>query len=100
MRLVVEEFIRRFLLHILPKGLVRIRHYGFLANACWTKQLPRIRQAIAQAQSLPIEGSDEETSLTLIQTLSESWCFICPNCLRPMRILAEIPPGRVRFEGG
>ncbi len=100
MRLAAEEFIRRFLLHVLPKGLVRIRHYGFLANACRAKQLPRIRRAIEAAQSLPIEGSNEETSLTLIQTGSESWCFICPNCLRPMRILAEIQPARVRFEGG
>jgi hypothetical protein len=29
-----EELIRRFLLHILPPGLMRIRHYGFLANRC------------------------------------------------------------------
>ena len=29
-----DEFVRRFLLHILPKGLMRVRHYGFLANCC------------------------------------------------------------------
>src|SRR6201993_1030705 len=34
MTLPVTEFIRRFLLHVLPKGLVRIRHFGFLANRC------------------------------------------------------------------
>ena len=32
MTLAAEEFIRRFLLHVLPKGLVRIRHYGWMAN--------------------------------------------------------------------
>ena len=34
MTLTAEEFIRRFLLHVLPKGLVRIRHYGWMANRC------------------------------------------------------------------
>jgi hypothetical protein len=34
MTLAAEEFIRRFLLHVLPKGFVRIRHYGWMANRC------------------------------------------------------------------
>src|SRR6185369_17665523 len=34
MTLAADEFIRRFLLHVLPKGLVRIRHYGWMANRC------------------------------------------------------------------
>jgi hypothetical protein len=34
MTLAAEEFIRRFLLHVLPKGLVRIRHFGWMANRC------------------------------------------------------------------
>src|SRR6202008_2267612 len=34
MTLAAEEFIRRFLLHVLPKGLMRIRHYGWMANHC------------------------------------------------------------------
>jgi hypothetical protein len=94
MHLAVEEFIRRFLLHVLPKGLVRIRHYGFLANACRSKQLPRIRQAIA----LAVEAT-EGTDITAKAT-DETGCFLCPQCHRLMRILAEIPPVRVRMEGG
>jgi Putative transposase len=39
----VEEFIRRFLLHVLPKGLMRIRHYGLLANRHRTEQLRLLR---------------------------------------------------------
>ncbi len=39
----VEEFFRRFLMHVLPKGLVRIRHFGFLANCCRRRKLPLIR---------------------------------------------------------
>ena len=98
MELAVEEFIRRFLLHVLPKGLVRIRHYGFLANACRAKQLARIRQALAEADSQPADDHDEATPLTPIA--SETWCICCPTCHRPMRLLAEIQPVRLRFEGG
>ena len=41
------EFIRRFLLHVLPKGFVHIRHYGFLANPVRAKELPRCRELLA-----------------------------------------------------
>jgi len=41
-----EEFIRRFLQHVLPKGLQSIRHYGFLANACWVKKRSLLLAAI------------------------------------------------------
>lgn len=95
MQLTVEEFIRRFLLHVLPKGLVRIRHYGFLANACRSKQLPRIRQAMAQ--QLPDEEAVEGSKDALAEPVARIWCFTCPNCHTPMRILAEIAP---RWGGG
>ncbi len=101
MQLVAEEFIRRFLLHILPKGLMWIRQYGFLANACRAKQLPRIRQAIAQAQQQAAEGEAEEKAiLPLSQPSQQIWCFTCPKCQSPMRILADIAPVRERWEGG
>jgi hypothetical protein len=48
MRLAVEEFLRRFLLHVLPKGFVRIRHYGLLASVNVTTKLPRCRQLLGQ----------------------------------------------------
>jgi hypothetical protein len=40
------EFIRRFLLHVLPKGLMRIRHYGFLANRCKNGNLKKCRKLL------------------------------------------------------
>jgi hypothetical protein len=46
MTLAVDEFIRRFLLHVLPKGFRRIRHFGFLANTCHATKLARIRVAL------------------------------------------------------
>jgi hypothetical protein len=50
MKLEGEEFLRRFLLHVLPKGLMRIRHYGFLANRCRRTKLTQIRSALAQQE--------------------------------------------------
>lgn len=42
-----EELLRRFLLHVLPKGFMRVRHFGFLANRCRAKCLLLIRHALA-----------------------------------------------------
>jgi len=47
MTLAAEEFIRRFLLHVLPKGLVRIRHYGWMANRCRSERTTLCRTLLA-----------------------------------------------------
>jgi hypothetical protein len=47
MRLSADEFIRRFLLHVLPKGFHRIRHYGVLASAGRKANVARARQLLA-----------------------------------------------------
>jgi hypothetical protein len=46
--LAAPEFLRRFLLHVTPPGLCRIRHYGFLSNRCKEQQLPRCRALLGQ----------------------------------------------------
>jgi len=46
MTLAGEELIRRFLLHVLPKGFMRVRHFGFLANRCRARRLAQIRTAL------------------------------------------------------
>lgn len=80
-----EELIRRFLLHVLPKGLMRIRHYGFLANRCRKEKLAKIRQVLGQAAVN--EESDEAAPAT-----KNDWS--CPKChrgqLRVRRILSPI----------
>ena len=59
MTLDADEFIRRFLLHVLPKGFRRIRHFGFLANACRTAKLPAIRAALQAPEPAPtVEHAD------------------------------------------
>ncbi|MBB3231945.1 hypothetical protein FHR97_002808 [Halomonas stenophila] len=64
-----EEFVRRFLLHVLlpvlPKGLMRVRHYGFLANRCRRRRLAQIRRALAVVETAadvePAVGNSEPT---------------------------------------
>ena len=98
MTLPAEEFIRRFLLHTLPAGFVRIRHFGFLANRAKKNALPLCRQllGVAPQPPAPERKSDEE----LLQELTGEDLFRCPCCKRgSMRIVAELPkPGFPHFD--
>jgi hypothetical protein len=53
MTLDAAEFIRRFLLHVLPSGFHRIRHYGLFAGTCRARNIERIRQALAASEGAP-----------------------------------------------
>ena len=89
----ISEFIRRFVQHILPKGLMRIRHYGFLANACRRKRLAQIRQAL---DVLPQNAADPEPAAEPAIPCSG---YPCPECHHGhLRIVGECPPHR--WEGG
>ena len=59
MTLAAEEFIRRFLLHVLPKGFVRIRHFGWMANRCRRQRAAQCRALLGEeaAQPAPIPAS-------------------------------------------
>jgi hypothetical protein len=84
------EFIRRFLLHSLPKGFVRIRHFGFLANRRRTDKLTRLRFLLG-----PLPATHEDTEQTLrdmMLLLTGIDLTMCPHCKKgKMRLLAEIP---------
>ena len=54
MTLPVDEFLRRFLLHLLPRGFVRIRHFGFLANRQRALLLPLCFRLLQDPQSIPL----------------------------------------------
>jgi Putative transposase/Transposase zinc-binding domain len=62
MTLATDEFIRRFMLHVLPKGFHRIRHYGLLASACRKANVTRARQLLAVPQVVdpaePVEPTE------------------------------------------
>ena len=81
MTLSPAEFMRRFLLHVLPGGFHRIRHYGLLANAGRRRHLVRVRQMLACAPNdLPVTDDTVEPA-------SHPPAFVCPCCGAPMRII-------------
>ena len=88
------EFIRRFLLHSLPKGFVRIRHYGFLANRNRTANLNIIRHLMG----LSAPPAKEMASLEeMMRKLTGTDITICPCCSKgKMQFFAQIPKYRAR----
>ena len=80
MRLATPEFIRRFLIHVLPDGFHRIRHYGLLASSARKANIARVRDLLGEASPKPKpQGSAEIVPLTLREP--------CPCCGGPMRIV-------------
>ena len=73
MTLSAEEFLRRFCLHVLPKGFVRIRFYGFLAPRCRTEALPRCRRAL-DASPPPVRAVSADDTSTRVSLPP------CPHC--------------------
>ena len=90
MTLDADEFIRRFLLHVLPRGFMRLRHYGFLANRHKAQTLSRCRELLGQPSKLPprspknvVQWMQEVTGMDLTQ---------CPHCgTRPL-VRLPLPP--------
>ena len=90
MSLPAEEFIRRFLLHWLPSGFVRIRHFGFLANRSKKHDLPLCRKLLGldPHPPLPKQKSDED----LLRELTGEDFSRCPKCKQGMmHVVGELP---------
>jgi hypothetical protein len=85
----VDEFLRRFLLHVLPTRFVRIRYFGFLASRCRTPQLAQCREALADAPTPPAEPS------VPVPTRA-SWP--CPRCGTPLRIVERLTPRQLLLD--
>lgn len=78
MTLDAGEFMRRFLMHVLPKGFRRIRHFGFLANTCRAGKLARIRAALDVPEPAPIaEPADYRERYAM---LTGQRIDLCPCC--------------------
>jgi hypothetical protein len=84
MRLPVGEFMRRFLLHVLPDGFHRIRHYGLFANGQRAAMLARCRALLAVPPS-PAGGGDGADPTERRATGTD--VPVCPCCGGPMRII-------------
>jgi len=87
MTLAPHEFIRRFLIHVLPKGLHRIRHYGLFASSTKAQNLDRMRELLGAAE--PVGDTIEEgTALP-----DDATAQLCPGCGGVMRIIEIFEAG-------
>jgi hypothetical protein len=85
MTLPVDEFIRRFLLHVLPRGFHRIRYYGLQANTVRTACLIKARAALFPGgDGHPAQQQNPEP------VRSERGTYCCPHCATPMIIIGVI----------
>ena len=80
-----DEFLRRFLVHVLPKGFVRIRYFGILAARCRAEALPHCRRALAAAPDPP--------PVAPVSASRTTWP--CPRCGGPMRIVERLTARQV-----
>ena len=84
------EFVRRFLMHVLPSGFVRVRHYRLLANRHRQEKLARCRELLGMAATTPtdvdpVKSPVPETTVTPTR--------VCPQCgSGRMVVIAEMPP--------
>jgi hypothetical protein len=83
MTLTVDQFLRRFLLHLLPPGFVRIRNFGFLANRNRAALLPPCRRLL---------GSEEEKIASAAEPAAElaHSLWNCPVCGATMRVVERL----------
>jgi hypothetical protein len=92
MTLTAAEFLRRFLLHTLPRGFVRIRFFGFLANRRRAALLPLCRQLLGgnqqQPPAIPLQAANQR----------HTTAWLCPQCGGPMVVIERLPAQQVRSE--
>jgi hypothetical protein len=91
MTLPVDEFLRRFLLHVLPPGFVRIRHFGILSTRSRSALLLLSRQLI-EADPPPNAPSD-----ALKMSVQHDGLWKCPQCGGPMLLLERLTAAQLRL---
>ena len=86
-----QEFIRRFLLHVLPDGFMRIRHFGFLANRSKKQALSQCRRLLKIEPALP--ETPKESAKDLLLRITGIDLSRCPSCHQgTMIVVAELSP--------
>src|SRR5580692_11219662 len=98
MSLSAEEFIRRFLLHVLPRGFHRIRYFGFLGNRHRQEKIARCRELLGMKLA---DNSAEPSELDkdyrdLYEELTGASLKICPSCLRGRMICISVSAATVK----
>ena len=92
MELKPEEFIRRFLSHVIPKGFMRVRFFGFLANACKNKNVTTIRKLFSYA---PTEEKQKKDIRILMLELTGNDITLCPKCKKGHFYTIQMMPNKL-----
>ena len=92
-----DEFIRRFLNHSLPDQFFRIRHFGFLANPCKKRLLPKCRELLGLPPEIPVVARKSMRELLLKLTGADP-CK-CPRCERGVMRVVEVIPRAGKHSG-
>ena len=92
MTLHVNEFLRRFLLHVLPPGFVRIRHFGFLSTRNRSALLPLCYRLLAATDVVP-----PAAAMSSERESHQRGTWLCPHCNGPMLILEQWTASQLRF---
>ena len=87
MKMAGTEFVRRFLLHVLPTGIKRIRHYGLLAPAAKRVKLAQARVALQMPAANPVAA---ESARAFMQRVSQRDILQCPACQRGRLWVVEV----------
>ena len=98
MRLATDELIRRFLIHVLPPGLHRIRHYGLFANATRKDNLAQARELlISNETKVPTEVLTHGVDIADNGDRNEPAhaTYVCPDCGAPMLIIETFARGQL-----
>ena len=90
MTLGTHEFIRRFLIHVLPKGFHRIRHYGFLAGSARDERLAQVREFLEVAEHT---AADPEDEVAVHDATASALPTPCPCCGGRMIVIETFEPG-------
>ena len=94
MTLAPDEFMRRFLLHVLPSGFHRIRHYGLIANTTRKDNLARARELLmGKKTNEPTDAGTNDADTA--SGSDESVIYVCPDCGAPMLIVETFLSGQL-----
>jgi hypothetical protein len=92
MTLSADEFIRRFLLHVLPDGFQRIRYYGFLGNRYRKQKLDQCRRLLGMPAPTESANSTEKDYRDRYEELTGDSLHQCPQCKQGRMLVVEILP--------
>ena len=91
MTLSTKEFVRRFLMHVLPKGFVKIRHFGILSNRSKEKSLSMIRNLLrAKVAKLTFKPLPDFSVKTILKEVFGHDITRCKNCGKPLTPVIQL----------